>query len=269
MGTYSTNPAETVVDFYSAYDEEGRLGRRYGQVEFLTTMRYINKHLTPGARVLEIGAGSGRYSRAIADMGYAVDAVELVAHNIEIFKQHITPQQNITVTQGNALDLSAFASAGYDITLLLGPMYHLYTAEDKHAALQEALRVTKPGGVVFVAYCISDASIIYRGFARKGLDVGDYIRRGKIDPTTFATHSEPEDIFELVRREDIDALMAHYPVQRLHYVATDLFSVHMHEALEEMSDDQFALYLQYHFAVCERPDMVGITHHSLDILRKG
>jgi len=268
MAAYTTSQAETLAGFYHNYDEDGRLARKYSNVEFLTTIRYIEKYLSPGARVLEIGAGTGRYSHTIADMGYAVDAVELFAHFIDIFKQNMNPQQNITVTQGNALDLSDFADDDYDITLLLGPMYHLYTEDDKHKALQEALRVTKPGGVIFVAYCISDASILHSGFGRKVLDVSDYIKRGKIDPHTFATHSEPEDVFELVRREDIDRLMAHYPVQRLHYVATDLFSVHMWETVNAMSDEEFALYLQYHFAVCERPDMVGITHHSLDIFRK-
>jgi len=268
MAAYTTSQAESLAGFYNNYDEDGRLARKYSNVEFLTTMRYIEKYLSPGMRVLEIGAGTGRYSRAIANMGYTVDAVELFAHFIDIFKGNITPEQNITVTQGNALDLSDFADDGYGIILLLGPMYHLYTQEDKHKALQEALRVTKPGGVVFVAYCISDASILHSGFRRKVLDVGDFIQRGKINPESFDTRSEPEDVFELVRREDIDRLMACYPVQRLHYVATDLFSVHMWETINEMSDEEFALYLQYHFAVCERPDMVGITHHSLDIFRK-
>jgi len=30
----------------------------------------------------------------------------------------------------------------------------------------------------------------------------------------------------------------------------------------------FARYLRYHFAICERPDMIGFTHHSLDVFRK-
>ena len=44
----------------------------------------------------------------------------------------------VTITQGNALDLSAFESNTYEITLLLGPMYHLFTTEDQLKALSEA-----------------------------------------------------------------------------------------------------------------------------------
>lgn len=42
-------------DFYSGYDEDGRLRSRHGMVEFLTTMRYVERYLKPGMRILEIG----------------------------------------------------------------------------------------------------------------------------------------------------------------------------------------------------------------------
>lgn len=75
--------------YYSTYDEDGRLRSRHGMVEYLTTMRYIAKYLRPGMRILEIGAGTGRYSHALAQQGYRVDAVELVQHNIDIFRQYL------------------------------------------------------------------------------------------------------------------------------------------------------------------------------------
>ena len=91
------------------HDEESRFDRyKEYLVEYLTTLRYIKKYVKPNSYVLEVGAGTGRYSRSIADMGNVVEAVELLSHNIEIFKQHITPKQNIRVIKGNALDLSMF-----------------------------------------------------------------------------------------------------------------------------------------------------------------
>lgn len=101
-------------------------------------------------------------SHALAQKGYCVDAVELVEHNIEIFRQNTTPGETVTITQGNAMDLSMFEDDTYDITLLLGPMYHLFTTEDKLKALSEAIRVTKKNGVVFAAYCMGDA--VYNEF---------------------------------------------------------------------------------------------------------
>lgn len=257
-----------LVEFYSNYDEDSRLVPKHGSVEFLTTMHYIEKYIKPGDRVLEIGAGTGIYSHALAHKGYIVDAVELVEHNIEIFKQNSKPNESITITNGNAMDLSGFLDNQYDITLLLGPLYHLYNEQDKRRALSEAIRVTKKGGVIFAAYVISDGCLLDEGFHRGNINIFEYIEKGLIDPSIFATHSEPKDLFELVRKEDIDRLMSVFPVTRLHYVASDGLALFMRETVDTMKNDIFELYLKYHFATCEREDLVGVTSHVVDIFRK-
>ena len=255
-------------DFYNHYDEDSRLLFQHGSVEFLTTMRYIEKYLKHGDKVLEIGAGTGRYSHALARRGHPVDAVELVAHNIEVFRQNTRPGESVTIAQGNALDLSAFADNAYDVTLLLGPLYHLYTQDDKRRALREAIRVTKPGGVVFAAYVISDGCLLDEGFRRGNISVAEYVRDGLLDARTCAASSQPKDLFELVRKEDVDELMSVFPVTRLHYVASDGCALLLRDEIDAMDADAFALYLKYHFATCERADLAGITSHAVDIFRK-
>lgn len=257
-----------LIDFYNNYDEDSRFEPRHGSVEFLTTMRYIEKYLKPDSRILEIGAGTGRYSHALARQGYTVDAVELVEHNIEVFKKNTLEDENISITQGNALDLSAIEDEQYDITLILGPLYHLYNQEDKRKAISEAIRVTKQGGVIFAAYVMSDGCLIDEGFHRGKFSIAEYIKNGLLDPETFAASSEPKEIFELVRKEDIDELMSVFPVTRLHYVASDGSALFMREAVDAMDNDTFELYLKYHFATCERHDLLGVTSHALDIFRK-
>ena len=255
-----------LVNFYEDYDENGRLLTRYGMVEYITTMKYVEKYLRPGMRILEVGAATGRYSHALAQKGYRVDAVELVEHNIEIFRENTTPGESVTITQGNAMDLSMFEDDTYDITLLLGPMYHLFTREDKRKALSEAIRVTKKNGVVFAAYCMGDASILSYGFVRGA--IYDIIDKCMLDTETFDTFSNPWDIFELYRKEDIDQLRAEFNVTQLHFVAVDGYTNHIRERITNMDDRMYELYLKYHLAVCERPDMIGYSHHTLDIFRK-
>lgn len=252
--------------FYANYDEDGRLASRHGAVEYLTTMRYIEKYLRPGMRVLEIGAATGRYSHALARQGYRVDAVELVAHNIEIFKANTQPGEHITVTQGNAMDLSGFAADTYDVTLLLGPLYHLYTETDKLQALAEAIRVTRPGGTVFVAYCGNDATILQFCFLQGMLKEPRYA--ALVDPETFKAGSDPAELFELHRTEDIAALRSHFSVTPLHLVAADGYANFMRQTLADMDEALYGQYLRYHFATCERPDMLGYSNHLLDIFRK-
>lgn len=257
-----------LIDFYNNYDEDSRLTLKHGTVEFLTTMRYIEKYIRPENLVIEIGAGTGRYSHALARQGYTVDAVELVSHNIDVFRKNTMSNEDITITQGNALDLSAFPDNKYDITLLLGPLYHLYSDEDKRQALSEAIRVTKQGGIIFAAYVISDGCLLDEGFCHGNINVSEYIKNGLLDSETFAAKSKPKDLFELVRKEDIDELMSVFPTIRLHYVATDGCSLLMREAIDKMDNDTFGLYLKYHFATCEREDLAGITSHAIDIFKK-
>lgn len=252
--------------YYENYDEDGRLTSRHGAVEFSTTMTYIERYLCPGMRILEIGAGTGRYSHTLARKGFCVDAVELVEHNIEIFRRNTQEGENITIRQGNALDLHAFADNTYDITLLLGPMYHLYTKEEQLQALAEAIRVTKPGGIVFAAYCMGDASILNYGFIRG--EIHNIIEKCMLNPETFETFSHPWDIFELYRTEDIEALRSAFAVEPLHLLASDGYANHMRDALAAMDEKTYQLYLRYHLATCERRDMLGYSHHTLDIFRK-
>lgn len=262
-------PIETLSPlerYYNRFDEDSRLLSRQGQVEFRTSVRYMEKYLKPGMKILEIGAGTGRYSHYFARKGYAVHAVELIAHNIRILQKNTHRDENLTVTQANAMDLSCIDSDSFDLVLLLGPMYHLYEQADQKKALSEAIRTAKPGGILFASYCMADAAIIQGAFLRNQWK--DYMQKGLLDPQSFDAHSTPEDLFELYRTEKIDELMEDFPVQRLHFVSTDGLSRYFREKLAKMDRETFETYLQYHFTVCERPDMVGAANHTLDIFRK-
>ena len=61
---------ELLNKFYNeACDEDTRLDAKHRQLEFLTTDKYVQKYLKPGCRILEIGAGTGKYSLYYAKQG--------------------------------------------------------------------------------------------------------------------------------------------------------------------------------------------------------
>ena len=254
-------------DYYNSYNEEGRLLSRHGQVEYLTTMKYIRECLSGDAdpTILEIGAGTGRYSVTLAKQGYRVTAVELIPHNLELLKSKLEGSEQIAPILGNALDLSALPDASFSLTLVLGPMYHLYTREEKLQALSEAVRVTKPGGYILVAYCMNEPTVISYVFGKNKLhEVMD------LNMLTSDWHciSEPKDLFEMVRTEEIAALDAEVPVRRIKLVATDGATHYMREVIDAMDDETFDEWMNYHFSICERQDLIGASHHTLDILQK-
>lgn len=188
-------------DFYQSYDEEARLASRCGKVEYVTTMHYIQRFLKPGMRILELGAGTGRYSHALARQGYSVDAVELIEYNIQQFRQNTRDGEPVTIRQGDATDLSWLEDDVYDLTLILGPMYHLFDPEDQRKALREAVRVTRPGGVLFAAYCMADPALLSTGFVRGKIQ--DLIAEGLTNPVTFQTFSQPKDIFSFTEKRTL------------------------------------------------------------------
>ena len=254
-------------DYYSNYNEEGRLLSQHGQVEYRTTMKYIREALggDKTRRILEIGAGTGRYSVTLAKEGFSVTAVELVAHNLEILKSKLDGTEDITALQGNALDLSRFPDESFDLTLVLGPLYHLYTKEDKLQALSEAARVTKPGGILMVAYCMNEPTVIQYVF---GLNKLREVMEGLMLTEDWHCISRPEDLFEMVRPEEIAALDAALPVERLKLVATDGATNYLRPMIDGMDAETFEKWMEFHLITCERQDLIGASNHTLDILRK-
>ncbi len=254
-----------VEAFYQRVNEEERLTDRPGYVEYATTMAYIHRYLKPGMKIAEIGAGTGRYSLALSREGYCVEAVELVERNIQTFRSKLKEDDNIRIYQGDAMELSCLADESMDMTLLLGPMYHLFAEEHKKKALSEAVRITRPGGVLFVAYCLNEATILQYCFGRR--TIWEDMRKGLLDDD-FVWKANENDAFSLVRPADIRALAKDFPVERLDLIATDGASRYLGDMLEKMDEKLFRKYLDYHFSICERQDLIGASNHALDILRK-
>ena len=234
---------------YNKFCEDKRLTRKYAQVEFLTSMKYIHEYLDNNkeAKVLDVGAGTGRYSVSLANEGYDVTAVELVKHNLGVLK---SKGSNVKAYQGTALNLSRFSENTFDVTLVFGPMYHLYTHEDKVKALE---------------YIMNEYSVITYGF--KENNIGESIKNGKLTDD-FHVVAKPEDLYEYVRIEDINKINEAVGIQRVKLIAADGPANYMRSTINAMDDETFKLFMDYHFSTCERADLLGASAHTVDVLRK-
>lgn len=255
---------QELIKYYNKFNEEKRLNTRHGQVEFLTSIKYINHYLKEfkNPNIIDIGAGAGKYSEYLANNGYDVTAVELIKHNVRKIE---ALNLNIKVIQANAIDLKKIKDESYDITLLFGPMYHLITKEEKISALNEAKRITKKGGIIMVAYCMNDYAIITHGF--KDNNIISCIKNGELDENFHCTPKK-SDLYSMVRLEDIDELNNLTSLKRIKIISPDGPANYMRSTLNKMDDETFKIFLDYHFKTCERLDLIGAAYHTLDILRK-
>lgn len=250
------NDTQLVQELYRRLDENSRLNHsQAARVEFLTTVEYIQRYLTPGAKILDLGAGAGEYSLYFARKGYQVSALELSEDNIAAFRAKLTPQDTVDLVQGNALDLSRYGDNTFDIVLLFGPLYHLHSHADQLRCIAEAKRVCKPDGKLFFAF-ISNDMVILTMFH----EVPDYFVNGDYDKDTFRCDDFPF-VFHTV--DACRDLLREGGVKVLHEVAADGVSELLQEKINAMDPDSYAQYLRYHFYTCEKPEHLGASNHLL------
>ena len=268
---------------YNKFNEDKRLTRRHGQVEYITTMQYIHKYIEvlqgqnakdTTLRILDIGAGTGRYAVKLAKEGHDVTAVEYVKYNLGRLKQNAEVAKKecqeagkeflLQAYQGDARKLKRFAEDSFDLTLLFGPMYHLYSFEDKLQALMEAKRVTKPGGYILVAYLMNEYGVLTYGF-KEGNAIA-CTEDGRLDEN-FHCHSTEKDLYDYVRLEDMKELRDAAGLEHVQTISADGPADYMRRELNAMSEEMFAKFIEYHLSTCERPELLGAGAHTVDILR--
>lgn len=247
---------------YNKHPEDLRLLRRHGIVEFETTMHHLHRFLKPGDSILDIGAGTGRYTSALMAEGYSVKAIELVKRNIDVFLKR---EPEADVVQGDARDMPFIPSECADVTLLLGPLYHLIGDEEKLKALKEARRVTKPGGVIFVAYLMNEYSILSYCFDEER--IGDLMEKGVVDKE-FHIQAQEGELYDYIRLEDINRLNEKAGLQRVTIFSPDGAADYMRTRLNRMSNDTFARFIDYQKCISERMDLIGAGSHTVDVVRR-
>ena len=257
---------ELLNKFYNEVcDEDTRLDAKHRQLEFLTTDKYVQKYLKPGLRILEIGAGTGKCSLYYAKQGYQVNAIEYVEHNLDILKGKITKDMNIIAEQGDAIDLSRFDDELFDIVLVLGPLYHLYTDEDINKCINEAKRVCKKDGIMMFSYLPNDSIMIswalLKGHLKDGLD-------NKQFDENFKMISEPSEIMRAFYIDDIEEIMKANNIEKINNISTSGVAPHFRDIIDNLSDEEFEIWKNYHFSSCERKEVQGYSTHMLYIGRK-
>lgn len=256
---------EIVSEFYGKYDEETRLERsRRGQLEYFTTMEYIHRYADRSSKVLEVGAGTGRYSIALAKEGMDVTAVELTESNLAVLRRNSEGIGNISSFQGDATKLDMLADNTFDVTLVFGPMYHLYEPEDVNRAIDEAIRVTRPGGVMIFAF-ISVYAIMYANYLSGNWAFGE---EENFTPDHKTKHYK-EQLFTGYDVVEFEDLFKDKKTEWITTAGTDGILEPIQEREDfSFTDEDFEAFKKWYLACAEKRELLGYTNHLIYLCRK-
>ena len=269
------SPTENAIKalYRSDPEREWQRSKRH-RTEFAVTKRALIDYLPPPpARILDCGGGPGHYAIFLTQQGYRVTLFDLSPALLDL-AQEKAAESGVSldkVEQGTAVDLSRYADNTFDAVLLMGPLYHLLDASQRHQALREAYRVAKPGAPLFAAFIgryagHRDAAAHYPENAYENPELYDTIvKTGLLPPREdgrvgfVAYFAHPSEIEPLCRKVGLDVLT----VLGLEGV------VSMHEEkINALHGENWQFWVDINYAIAHDPAVLGGVEHILAVCRK-
>lgn len=269
-------------------DQESRVGRHYDEgafeyelerlprdspAEFAVTRRWLERLIAPGAEVAEVGVGGGHYSELLARMGCRLRLADISARLLE----HVQGRLAAAGLSGRigesrlagAANLGHIESGSVDAALMLGPFYHLQADAERRRAVSEALRILKPGGVLFaaginrLAYLRDQFRVEPASVSRLVEFHAGYLRDGNLDPG----HAPPIGYAHLTTVDEFPALFEP-PFERVAYLGTESFLAAWQHSLNALKPEDASLWIDLVEATAQTPEGRGQSDHLLYIGRR-
>lgn len=272
----TTAMSQFVKDFYNAYParEWERLDAPLCKIEFVSTLRLIDKYFPRQGRICDIGGGPGRYAIELIRRGYAVTLFDLSEEQVRLARVQLD-NLGLSAEQlmvGDARDMSVLASESFDAALLMGPMYHIVEPAERAGVLRELVRILKPHGSSIVAYLnswgimrtgIVDLAHRYQDISTLRSMLNEHTFTGQsLSGFTECYWSTPEAALAEVEKADLKVVS---------YAGAEGFVGGMGPLLERLSADNpeaYANVVQVAAETCELEQYRDSTDHLHIVARK-
>lgn len=254
----------------------------YNSIEPEITKRFLLKYLKPKTYIADVGGGPGYYTIWLLKMGHYVHLIDLSEELLSVAKTKIG-QENLErnllgISKLDARDLSSIPSEKYDLTLLMGPLYHLLESKDRKIAMQETLRITKPGGFIFsttinrLCPIISMMHQAPETLAQKLehdpkelfriLETGNYENNEELELEFTDAHFSELD--------EISNLYSGLGIELIETFACQGFASFLYEKAEHLKKlpKAWNLFLDLVFKNATRPELLGNSEHVVFVGRK-
>ncbi|RNA68556.1 class I SAM-dependent methyltransferase [Alteribacter keqinensis] len=261
---------EVVRKFYDEtvnYEWE-RLERH--KVEYELSKRFMNRHIKPGDKVLDLGGGPGKYSLYLAERGCDVTLADLSQNNIDFALKKAQelelPLKGLCV---DARDLSSIEDGQFDHVLCMGPMYHLKIENDRIKTIKECLKKLKPNGTIFVAF-VSSYSFVWDYLIRNPQFILDDERKSQlnniVEDTNFAGQGFTDNFF--ISPKDVLPFFNQFNLEKLHLLNCEGFLYLRETELLTQPPEVISAWIDLAEKVCEREDLLSLSEHLMYIGKK-
>ena len=256
---------EMVYKYYQNYDEDSRIMQDQAHhIEYILTMDVLNEIFSYFKQkkpvVADIGCGTGNYSIELANASSIVYACDIMQKYLDTLTLKMKRKKidNIITNCCNAECLFDISDSSCDITLCMGPLYHLYDEKSRFQCLSELKRITKINGYIIISYLNPKA-------------LWANIARGKITLYDFEQLEAQEQVFipPFVFRSPsriIEELSSH-SLRIINHYAIDTFSSFMIETINSWSKDEFDIWLKLVRRHMEDPSWIDFSSHGLIVAK--
>lgn len=256
-----------IIERYSSGAEDSRSeGSRSSGVEFYYTEKLLRRCIKPDSDVIGLGAATGYYAMRLADACKSYTGIDLSPDNIEIFNRKLADsgRTNVRAAVGDATRLENIPDNSFDAVFCLGPMYHL-PPEERALVFDECRRIAKDGALLAFAY-------INRIGVYAGACCNDNWRKIYPNERTNrfvfdnSTDDVNPDVFFFTSPEEMEADASAHKLEPIANHGLDFFFASC--AIDGMSDEQYACWLELSDRMVESRSCVGLANHALMICRK-
>jgi len=232
----------------------------------------LDRYIKTGDKVLDIGGGPGRYSLYLAKRGCDVTLLDLSPENIKFAAtESVNQGLSIKTITGDAREADKLAAGQYDHVLLMGPLYHLLDEPSRVKAVNAALGVLKPGGIIFVSFINMFSGMVYAMKDDPGIIVSMVPSEVEFRESVIAKRSYAGEAFTqalFIEPSEILPFMAQFPLEKLHLFSQEGIMAPCEHTLMSQPQEVIDGWLDFSEKIWEREEFLSWAEHLMYVGRK-